>query len=254
MSTTVERPTAPATRRTGRTRSAAAPASPRTAPPPARPDSTTARPAPSRGTQPPAPRSVPRTAPPRRPAAKPAPAVKARRQAAAAAAAAAPRAPFVLLVVGLLSGALVSLLLLNTILAQDAFTLTELQRDNKQLTQRQQALEEEIARQDSPEVLASRARALGMVPATTPRFVHVQNGQAPGAGGGSTRGALATAGAAGVVGLPPGTIGVAGAPTTGAAATARTVPAPGRQVPPSDPATGRRPADQSAFGGAGGRR
>ncbi|MCW2904080.1 MAG: hypothetical protein JWO67_6345, partial [Streptosporangiaceae bacterium] len=79
-----------------------------------------------------------------------------------------PRAPFVLLVVGLLGGALVSLLLLNTVLAEDAFTLTKLQRSNKQLGQQRQALQEEIAREESPEVLAQKAKALGMVQVTRP--------------------------------------------------------------------------------------
>ncbi|MGH3388052.1 MAG: hypothetical protein ACRDOO_04160, partial [Actinomadura sp.] len=55
--------------------------------------------------------------------------------------AAPPRAPFVLLVLGLLGGALVSLLLLNTVLAEDAFTRTKLQRSNKQLNEQRQALQ-----------------------------------------------------------------------------------------------------------------
>src|SRR4051812_48154134 len=78
----------------------------------------------------------------------------ARVRVSAARAGSTPRAPFVLLVVALLGGALVSLLLLNTVLAKDAFTLTELQQSNKLLTQQRQALQEQIAREESPERLA----------------------------------------------------------------------------------------------------
>ncbi|WP_203596485.1 hypothetical protein, partial [Actinomadura bangladeshensis] len=78
----------------------------------------------------------------------------------AAAHRAAPRAPFVLLIIGLLGGALVSLLLLNTVLAKDAFTLTRLQQSNKQLQQQRQALEEENAREGSPAGLSRKAKAL----------------------------------------------------------------------------------------------
>ncbi|GLY77022.1 FtsB family cell division protein [Actinoallomurus iriomotensis] len=74
----------------------------------------------------------------------------------------APRAPFALLVVGLLGGALVSLLLLNTVLAQQSFTRSELQQENQRLVERKQALQEDIARENSPEVLHAKARRLGM--------------------------------------------------------------------------------------------
>jgi hypothetical protein len=75
---------------------------------------------------------------------------------------AAPRAPFALLVVGLLGGALVGLLLLNTVLAQQSFTRSELQQENQRLVERKQALQEDIARENSPEVLHAKARRLGM--------------------------------------------------------------------------------------------
>jgi hypothetical protein len=74
----------------------------------------------------------------------------------------APQAPFAVLVVGLLGGALVSLLLLNTTLAQQAFTVGELQQENQRLEERKQALREDIARETAPEVLHAKARRLGM--------------------------------------------------------------------------------------------
>ncbi|MEU8803511.1 hypothetical protein [Spirillospora sp. NPDC048819] len=114
-----------------------------------------------------------------------------------------PRAPFVLLIVGLLGGALVSLLLLNTVLAKDAFTLTRLQQSNKQLEQQRQAYEEDIAREGSPQGLSNKAKALGMKEAEDPAFFHTGTGRAS---DGEIRpvphAAAASAGAAGVVGVP----------------------------------------------------
>jgi hypothetical protein len=117
----------------------------------------------------------------------------------------APRAPFVLLVVGLLGGALVSLLLLNTVLAQDAFTLSELQRGNQQLNERKQALQEDISREGSPAVLHAKARGLGMVDGRSPAFIDPRTGQIT-AGGtrppGVSDEAMAAAAGAGVTGAP----------------------------------------------------
>jgi hypothetical protein len=86
----------------------------------------------------------------------------------------------VLLVVALLGGALVSLLLLNTVLAQDAFTLTELQQSNNLLTQQRQALQEQIAREEAPERLAQKAKALGMIQPVRPAFVDARTGRVAG--------------------------------------------------------------------------
>ena len=144
---------------------------------------TAAEPVPKQGAKPaakPAAKAVPK------PAAKPAtrtapkPGVKpAARPAGAPAArpartrqpAKAPRTPFVLLIVGLLGGALVSLLLLNTVLAEDAFRLNDLQRQNTQLQQREQALKVDVKKAESPTELARRAHDLGMRPGPmAPKF------------------------------------------------------------------------------------
>jgi hypothetical protein len=119
--------------------------------------------------------------------------------------AAPPRAPFVLLVVGLLGGALVSLLLLNTVLAQDAFTLSELQRGNQQLSERKQALQEDINRENSPQALHAKAKALGMVDGKRPAFMDARTGQATDGGirpPGVSDDAMAAAAGAGVAGAP----------------------------------------------------
>ncbi|MXQ64052.1 hypothetical protein [Actinomadura rayongensis] len=126
----------------------------------------------------------------------------------------APRAPFVLLIVGLLGGALVSLLLLNTVLAEDAFTLTRLQRDNKILAQQKQGLEEEIAREESPESLRKKAEQLGMRQPDTLAWLDADTGRPI---GGSMRpvpsAAAAAAGAAGVLGIPGAVVPGDGVPT-----------------------------------------
>ncbi|REE99682.1 hypothetical protein [Thermomonospora umbrina] len=118
-------------------------------------------------------------APARRPAARPERAERAERaerveraeRAEAIARSAPPRAPFVVLIVGLLSGALVSLLLLNTVLAKDAFELTRLQRSVKQFDQQRQAMESEVAREESPQRLARKAENLGMEQPTQLAFI-----------------------------------------------------------------------------------
>jgi hypothetical protein len=131
-----------------------------------------------------------------------------------------PRAPFVLLVVGMLGGALVSLLLLNTVLAQDAFTLSELQRGNQQLSERKQALQEDINRENSPSVLHSKARSLGMVDGQRPAFIDPRTGGITQSGTrppGVSDEAMAAAAGAGVVGAPGAIM-----PPTGGAPRGRT--------------------------------
>lgn len=114
-----------------------------------------------------------------------------------------PRTPFVLLIVGLLGGALVSLLLLNTVLAKDAFTLTRLQQSTQRLEEQRQAYEAANAREGSPQALSNKAKALGMKEAEDPAFFDTRTGRAS---DGRIRpvphAAAAAAGAAGVVGVP----------------------------------------------------
>ncbi|MGE5287885.1 MAG: hypothetical protein ACM3ML_11905 [Micromonosporaceae bacterium] len=92
----------------------------------------------------------------------------------------APRTPFVFLVVGLLSGGLVSLLLLNTVLAAGTFQITSLQQSNAGLARQQQALQQQIANSESPGTLAQRARQLGMIPVSDPLFVNLNSGRIAG--------------------------------------------------------------------------
>lgn len=142
---------------------------------------TTTLPQPTKRTRPGAEPGVkPGTKPGNRPATKPGAKPAARSGAKPAArtrpSAKAPRTPFVLLIVGLLGGALISLLLLNTVLAEDAFRLNDLQRQNTQLLQQEQALKVDVKKAEAPSALAQRARDLGMRPGPeSPRFADAQH-------------------------------------------------------------------------------
>lgn len=72
-------------------------------------------------------------------------------------------------VVGVLG--LIMLLVINTLLAQDAFELRRLQMQAMALSDQREAVVKEIARASSPEELAARAQVLGMVASENPRFL-----------------------------------------------------------------------------------
>ena len=70
-------------------------------------------------------------------------------------------------------GGLLFLLVLNTMLAQDAFELTHLKLESKMISDQREAIAREIDRQSSPEALARAAVALGMRPSETPTFLNL---------------------------------------------------------------------------------
>src|SRR6266699_184326 len=124
----------------------------------------TPRTVPGRGPDPKTPRTgkvaPPRSAPTRSAPTRPVPA----RPAVSRPRARSPRTPFILLLVGLLGGALVSLLVISTTLAQGAFRVTSLQEQNANLAREQQTLTNEVAQAGNPAVIASKAEQLGMRP------------------------------------------------------------------------------------------
>ncbi|GAA2407688.1 hypothetical protein GCM10010191_15110 [Actinomadura vinacea] len=182
---------------------------------------------------------------------RPAPAAKgeaAERRAARPAAP--PRTPFVLLICGLLGGALVSLLLLNTVLAEDAFTMTRLQQSNKLLGQQREALQEEIAREESPERVAQKAEALGMQRPTRLAFIDGDTGRLI---GGTVRPvphvSAAAAGAAGVVGVPGAIVPGDGVPVASTGGPAGGRPGAGAGTAPGTGAgAGARPGAGTGAG------
>lgn len=82
------------------------------------------------------------------------------------------RTPFVLLVVLLLGGGLITLLLLNSSLNTGSFKLSELKKQTTDLTDEQQALQQEVDNLSAPDALQRRARQLGMVPGGSPAFLN----------------------------------------------------------------------------------
>ncbi|MGX1269422.1 septum formation initiator family protein [Streptomyces phaeoluteigriseus] len=81
------------------------------------------------------------------------------------------RTPFVLLVVLLLGGGLIGLLVLNSALSEGSFKMDDLQKDTKNLTDEEQALQRDIDSYSAPDALQRRARELGMVPGGDPAFL-----------------------------------------------------------------------------------
>ncbi len=89
----------------------------------------------------------------------------------------APKAPFVLLVGALLTTGLGGLLFLHTAIAEDSFRLHDLTARSAVLTDREQALEQEIAALAAPQRLAARAKTLGMVRSENPAFIRTSDGR-----------------------------------------------------------------------------
>jgi hypothetical protein len=87
------------------------------------------------------------------------------------------RAPFIVVVVVILAVGLLGLLLLNTVLAQDAFTLHALQVQGRVLADQEQGLQRDVERLQSPQSLAARATALNMVPGGTRAFLDLRTGK-----------------------------------------------------------------------------
>ncbi|MFD5399735.1 septum formation initiator family protein [Streptomyces sp. NPDC127097] len=81
------------------------------------------------------------------------------------------RTPFVLLIVVLLGSGLITLLLLNSALNQGSFELSKLEKQTEELTDEQQALQQDVDAYSAPGALERRARKLGMVPGGTPVFL-----------------------------------------------------------------------------------
>jgi hypothetical protein len=110
--------------------------------------------------------AAPLRAAPARPAA-PARSQPARPRLTLVAAPTAGRVPFVLAVGAVLAAGLVTLLLLHTLAAQDAFTVHQLQHRTASLSDQEQALVVANEQAQAPSGLAMRAAGLGMIPATS---------------------------------------------------------------------------------------
>ena len=128
------------------------------------------------GTRPFSPRHTRPTTRPARPATKPA-ARPAGRPATGRTRARHPRAPFILLLVGLLGGALVSLLVISTTLAEGSYRITNLQQQNANLAKQEQLLTQQVAQASSPAQIAQEAEQLGMRPNQQLQFINLKTGK-----------------------------------------------------------------------------
>ena len=84
---------------------------------------------------------------------------------------------FAAVCLGIVSVGLVAMLIVNTMLASGAFTISELEAQKAQLLEQEQQLQEEIAIASAPFLLEERARALGMVPQDAPAFISLETGE-----------------------------------------------------------------------------
>jgi hypothetical protein len=84
---------------------------------------------------------------------------------------------FALVVAAVLTLGLLGLLALNTVMAQNAFAARDLVRKQAVLTAQEQALQQQVAVLQSPQELAARATALGMVVGQNPVFLNPANGK-----------------------------------------------------------------------------
>jgi hypothetical protein len=87
------------------------------------------------------------------------------------------RLPFVLLLCGLLGGALVSALVISTTLAAGSFEISKLQNSTINQARQLQSLREQVAQAQSAQQIATRATELGMRPVGELRFVDLKTGK-----------------------------------------------------------------------------
>ena len=87
---------------------------------------------------------------------------------------------FAVLITVMLAFGLVIMLVVNTSVAQTAFTITELKIQQRDLSRTEAALTKALAEAASPPVLEAQARALGMIPSERAVFLTVPGGKVRG--------------------------------------------------------------------------
>jgi hypothetical protein len=100
-----------------------------------------------------------------------------RARAAGATLAGSHRMPFVLLLCGLLGGALVSALVISTTLAEGSFQINKLQASTSALARQRQTLEEQVAQAQSAQVIEQRASQLGLRRPGELLFINLKTGK-----------------------------------------------------------------------------
>ncbi len=87
------------------------------------------------------------------------------------------RAPFVSVVMVMLSIGLVGLIVMSTVLQAQSFEAAKLSSEAKALQIQQQSLSREVEQLLSPANVARRALVFGMVPNTNPAFLRLSDGK-----------------------------------------------------------------------------
>ncbi|WP_411105989.1 hypothetical protein [Streptomyces sp. cmx-4-9] len=155
------------------------------------------------------------------------------------------RMPFVLLVVALLGGGLISLLLLNSALNEGSFQLSRLKKETTALTDEEQALQRDVDAHSAPDALQRRAVELGLVPGGSPVFLG-PDGKVSGAVSVAEPPPAPSPPPSAPAAAPSAPAGSAPAPAAAPSAPAASAPSPAGSAPASAPAPGRSPAGQAA--------
>jgi hypothetical protein len=87
------------------------------------------------------------------------------------------RMPFIVLLCGLLGGALISALVISTTLAAGSYQISRLQQTTDALARQRQMLQEQVAQAQSAQVIQQRAQQLGMREAGQLRFLNLKTGK-----------------------------------------------------------------------------
>lgn len=87
---------------------------------------------------------------------------------------------FAVLITAMLAFGLVLMLVINTSVAQTAFTVTELKIQQRDLSRTEAALTKVLAEAASPPILEAKARSLGMIPSDRAVFLTVPSGKVRG--------------------------------------------------------------------------
>jgi hypothetical protein len=87
------------------------------------------------------------------------------------------KAPFVVVVMTVLTIGLVGLIIMSTVLQAQSFEAARLDRQAATLQTQQQSIGREVDRLQSPANVASRAIAIGMVPNANPAFLRLSDGK-----------------------------------------------------------------------------
>jgi hypothetical protein len=91
-----------------------------------------------------------------------------------------PRAPFLLLMVGLVVVGVLGVLVLNTKINENSFRLNDLKANQASLDLQEAQLQRNLADLESPGNLRAAATRLGLVPAGTPAFINLPDGRVVG--------------------------------------------------------------------------